>query len=147
MKRLIEHLESHKLPEKLQSAYKQHHCTEAALMKMHDDIIQATDRGMGCPAIFLDMLATLDTADADMLMDILHNHFGLRDDALSWFRSNLTGRTQQARVGNESSPVHGTSSVWRPTRIGSRTDALFTTHPPTTDYAQEAQCVLSQVYG
>ena len=71
---------------------------------------------MGCPVLFLDMSAAFETVDADMLMDILHNHVALRDDALSWFRCYLTSRTQQSRVVSESLPVvplqYGVSKGW-----------------------------------
>ena len=49
-------------------------------MKVHDDITQVIDWGMGCLLVFLDM-AAFDTSDVDMLMDILYKHFGVRDDA------------------------------------------------------------------
>ena len=71
---------------------------------------------MGCLVLFLDRSAAFDTVDADMLLDILHNHVALRDDALSWFRCYLRGRTQQSRVVSESLPVvplqYGVSKGW-----------------------------------
>jgi len=103
VKRLVDHLERHGLEEELQSAYRRNHCTETALMKIHNDVGCAVDQGQGALLLFLDMSAAFDTVEATLLKDILQTHIGLDGAALSWFLSYITDRSQQVAIGGECS--------------------------------------------
>ena len=74
VKWFVEHVDSNIVHKELRSVYKQHHHTETALMKVHNNITQGVDRGMGCLVLFLNRLVAFDTDNTDMFMDILHNH-------------------------------------------------------------------------
>ena len=90
---LINHISSNGLDEKLQSAYKQFHSTETALVKVFNDIVLDVDRKRTVILLLLDLSAAFDTVDHTILIERLENRFGLRDLALAWFKSYLSDRT------------------------------------------------------
>ena len=102
-KRLLSHMDDHNLHEILQSAYKQHHSTETALVRVQNDILTHLENKRGVILVLLDLSAAFDTIDHMTLLDQLHHRLGISDTALQWFNSYLTGRTQSVTIGNESS--------------------------------------------
>ena len=50
--------------------------------------------------VSLDLSATFDTLDHNILIDILNRHFNISDLALSWFRSYLSQHSQFVKMGN-----------------------------------------------
>ena len=46
----------------------------------------------------MDLTAAFDTIDANKLLDILLNQFGISGTALSWFKSFLVGRSQRVII-------------------------------------------------
>ena len=89
--RLNEHLINNSLFDLLQSAYRDKHSTETALIKAQNDILSALDAGSSA---ILDLSAAFDTIDHDILLSRLCNVYGITCNALDWFRSYLTGRLQ-----------------------------------------------------
>ena len=72
----------------LQSAYKQFHSTETALVKVFNDIVLDVDRNRTVILLLLDLSAAFDTVDHTILIERLANRFGLCDLALAWFNHN-----------------------------------------------------------
>ena len=103
VRRLVDHLKIHGLKEDLQSAYRRNHCTETALMKIHNDVGRAVDQGQGALLLFFDMLVAFDAVEATLLMDTLQTHIRLQGAALSWFLSYMTDRSQHVAIGGECS--------------------------------------------
>ena len=66
---LINHISSNGLDEILQSAYKQFHSTETALVKVFNDIILDVDRNRTVILLLLDLSAAFDTVDHTILSD------------------------------------------------------------------------------
>ena len=81
-----------------QSAYRQCHSTETALLKVQNDILINMDNGEVTLLVMLDMSAAFDTIDHNILIDILKNDFGVVDNALKWFRSYLANRKQHVVI-------------------------------------------------
>ncbi|WP_293703560.1 reverse transcriptase domain-containing protein, partial [Thiolapillus sp.] len=98
LSQLNDHLISNKLFSPLQSAYKPHHSTETALLKIVNDLLTALDNGKICFLTLLALSAAFDTIDHNILLHRLEHTFGISDSALSWFRSYLSDRTQIVTV-------------------------------------------------
>ena len=64
-----------------------------ALMLMMDQVTKALDKGEKVIGIFLDFSKAFDTVNHAILLDKLH-HYGVRGNALDWFRSYLSNRKQ-----------------------------------------------------
>ena len=101
------YLRSHMLLPACQSGFRPFHSTETATIKILNDFVLATDRGMQSVLILLDYTAAFDAVDHGILLDILRITFGIDDVALSWIRSFLSERTQVIRVGDSVSEPAG----------------------------------------
>jgi len=86
-----------------QSAYRQHHSTETALLVTLDSIFRSSDAGMPTTLISLDLSAAFDMIDHRTLLSRLHTSFGVSGVALNFIESYLSGRTQCVRAGQASS--------------------------------------------
>ena len=96
--RLNEHSINNSLFDPLQSAYRDKHSTETALIKLQNDILSALDAGSSAILLMLDLSAAFDTIDHDILLSRLCNVYGITGNALDWFRSYLTGRIQRVVI-------------------------------------------------
>ena len=96
--RLLLHMEKHNLHETMQSAYKQQHSTETALIRVQNDILTNLDKKRGVLLVLLDLSAAFDTIDHTTLLHQLQHRLGISGMALQWFDSYLTGRTQSVSV-------------------------------------------------
>ena len=99
--RLNEHLIKNSMFDLLQSAYRDKHSTETALIKVQNDILSALDTGSSAILLMLDLSAAFDTIDLDILLSRLGNVYGITGNALDWFRSYLTGRIQRVVIEKE----------------------------------------------
>ena len=70
------------LMDQYQSAYRKGHSTETALVRVHNDILRAVDKGLGVCLILLDLSAAFDTVDHTILLTFLRQHIGLDGQAL-----------------------------------------------------------------
>ena len=82
----------------LQSAYRKHHSTESALLKVHSDIIISMDKGEVTALTLLDLLAAVDTIDYATLTDRLSDWYGISGQAQIWFSSYLQNRHQSVKI-------------------------------------------------
>lgn len=89
---VVRYLQAHDL---LQSAYRRHHSTETALLRVLSDIYAATDRQEVTLLGLLDLTAAFGCVDHDILLRRLEQSFGVTSTPLTWIRSFLHGRTQQ----------------------------------------------------
>ena len=82
----------------LQSAYKKHHSTESGLLKVKNDILLNMDAQKVTLLVLLDLSVAFDTVRHDILLDRLRSRLGVTDQALNWFTSYLSDRTQSVAV-------------------------------------------------
>lgn len=81
--RIIEYIYTHQLSEQMQSAYRQGHSTETALLRVQNDILCALDRKQWALLVLLDFSAAFDTIDHTLLLDRLSARFGISGTAHS----------------------------------------------------------------
>ena len=98
--RIQSHLSSNSLSSSFQSAYRIFHSTETTLLKIHNDLILAMDRGEVTSLILLDLSAAFDTVDHSILLTRLQNWFGLDGLSLNWFTSYLSSRSQAVSIND-----------------------------------------------
>jgi len=105
-RQLYEYLARADLLPRLQSAYRVHHSTETAVLKVLSDILLAVDNGDLSVLALLDLSAAFDTVDHDILLTRLCVSYGVGGPVLEWFRSYLTGRVECIRRGmSRSTPI------------------------------------------
>ena len=103
--RLNQYLQVHDLMPRLQSAYRRHHSTETALLRVISDLCSSADNREVSLLGLLDLSAAFDCVDHDILLSRLEKTFGITEVALSWIRSFLTTRTQQVCFGGVLSAI------------------------------------------
>ena len=108
---ITRHLNEANLMPPLQSAYRCHHSTETAVMKVLSDILDAMDARKVSLLGLLDLSAAFDTVDHGILLRRLQTSFGIDRLPLDWIRSFLTDRTQAVAF-------RGATSSHTPLRYG-----------------------------
>jgi len=84
VKQLTEYLETNGLLPLLQSAYRSHHSTETALLKVLSDALTAIDDKKVTLLALLDLSAAFDCVDHDILLSRLQSTFGPDGAVLAW---------------------------------------------------------------
>ena len=101
LSRITSYLDSNNLSPPHQSAYRQYHSTETAVLKVFSDALVAADSGKITLLVLLDLSAAFDTVDHSILLQRLNSHFGFCGSALEWVDSYLNERKCQVRVGED----------------------------------------------
>ena len=109
LQQLLAYLTEHSVICPSQSAYRPHHSTETALLKITNDILFALDSGNVSLLTLLDLSAAFDKNDHCILLNRLQHMYGISGTALSWFSSYLTNRTQSVIVDDHISQVSSLS--------------------------------------
>ena len=74
---LVEYLQDNNLMPNLQSAYRRHHSTETALLRILSDLLKAMDNQHVTVLGLLDLSAAFDTVDHSILLCWLQRQFGI----------------------------------------------------------------------
>ena len=69
-------------------------------MKFVNDIVVGLNSKNGVVVLLIDLSAAFDTVDHNKLINILFKELNVTGNALNWFKSFLTGRTQRVFVGS-----------------------------------------------
>ncbi len=101
---LNNHIDRHSLGEPLQSAYRQCHSTETALVYVINDLLISLDCKQSVLLVLLDLSVAFDMVDHALLLDCLRSRIGLEKDALDWVTAYLSGRTQCMSIADAKSP-------------------------------------------
>ena len=126
LKQFLQHLESHSLLEPFQSAYRKCHRTETALLRVVNDLLQASDSGHVSVLSLLDLSAAFDTVDHGILIKRLQTTFGCSGTVLDWFTSYLSFRTQSVFIGHASTPSALKCGVPQGSVLGLLLSTLYT---------------------
>ena len=87
-----------RLTPSLQSAYRPHHSTETALLKVYSDIIDSMDKGKVVFLVLIDQSAAFDLVDHQMLLRRLNKEYGISGTVLEWCRNYLCNRRQRISI-------------------------------------------------
>ena len=83
----------HNLLDIFQSANRPGHSTETAVLLVLNDMLCSADGGDLVLLVLLDLSAAFHTIDHSILLQRLHNEFGIIGCANRWFRSYLADRS------------------------------------------------------
>ena len=97
---MVSHMSIHCLFPVFQSAYRQAHSTETALLRVRNDILMNMNKQHVTLLVLLDLSAAFDTIDHDVLIRRLQSSFGISGNALAWFHSYLSDRFQRVIIEN-----------------------------------------------
>ena len=131
----LQHLRSHSLLEPFQSAYRKRHSTETTLLRVVNDLLQASDSGRVSILLLHDLSSAFDTIDHNILITRLRSTFGCSGTVLDWFISYFSFRTQSVFVGHEPTPSVLKCGVQQGSVLGHLLFTLYT-HPLSTVICQ-----------
>ena len=100
------YLQQNSLYGKFQSAYREGHSTETALLRVQNDVMCALNGQRDLILVLLDLSAAFDTIDHDILLKRLHRRFGIGGVVLDWLGSYLRDRVQKVSIGSMVSKEH-----------------------------------------
>src|SRR5207245_6067925 len=101
---LTNHLESFPALCPYQSAYRQYHSTETALLRIYNDALLSIDQQKVSALVLLDLSAAFDTIDHQILLSRLASNFGITGSAFSLISSYLLNCTQSVTIQSHTSP-------------------------------------------
>ena len=110
-KRLINYFDVNCLQDEFQSAYRNYHSTETALLRVQHDVKMDMDRNQAVVLVLLDMSAAFDTIQISQLLTTLNDCFGVNSLALKWIESYMSSRFFSVQVAGE-------LSTWKELRYG-----------------------------
>ena len=140
VRRLEEHMQSNRLYDPLQSAYKVQHSTETAVLKIYNDVISSIDRGKCTVLASIDSSAAFDTVDHSTFVSRLKYLYGVDGEALNWFKSYLNSRRQRVSIDNVNSDYHLIKyGVPQGSVLGARLYTLYT-YPLSNIIADHGLC-------
>ena len=100
---ISDHVSFNQMFSEFQSAYRKYHSTETALLRMRNDILVSMNKQQVTLLVFLDLSAAFDTVDHDILLRRLEYKFGIKDQAVTWFKSYLSNRSHLIVIGSAKS--------------------------------------------
>ena len=148
---LQQYLSENKLHAKAQSAYRQFHSTETALIRVTNDIFRAVDQHQEVVLVLLDLSAAFDTIDHQALLRRMESRFGIKGPALDWLQSYFRDRHQRILIDNvQSNPTTVTRGAPQGSVLGPLAFTMYSSPLEEIVKAHNLQCVIyaddTQVY-
>ena len=97
-------LSENSLLARFQSGFRPKHSTLSALIQMCDDWLENIDIGNLNCVVFLDVQKAFDSVNHEILLNKMHEYFGMSGTQMKWFESYLSNREQQCMVNGQISP-------------------------------------------
>ena len=148
-----DHLTMNRLYPKAQSAYREHHSTETALLRVKNDILLSMNQQRVTLLVLLDLSAAFDTVDHTILLNRLSSDFGISGKPYSWLDSYLRNRFQSISInGKTSTKFHTKYGVPQGSCLGPLLFVLYTSRlfkiiehhlPEVHTYADDTQLYVS----
>ena len=139
VKQLKEYLKDHDLNQPLQSAYREFHSTETAIVKIMNDILISLDKDQCILLIMLDLSAAFDTVDHTKLLSRFESSFGIQSDVKAWLHSYFTCRHQVVKInGTNSDPQDLKTGMPQGSVLGPFCFPLYTS--PLFKIAEKHKC-------
>jgi len=88
---------------RFQSAYRKFHSTETALLRIHNDLLLASNQQKVSALVLFDLSSAFDTIDHNILLARLQSTFGFSGSALAVLTSYLSNRSQFVSILNHHS--------------------------------------------
>ena len=105
--RLNQHVQANDLLPTNQSAYRQFHSCESALLRLVNDILGGMEFQEVTALIAIDLSAAFDTVDHGILLKVLECQYGVCGSALEWIDSYLRPRSCRVTVNSAVSSERG----------------------------------------
>ena len=105
IQQILDHLNHNSLLPPNQSAYRQFHSTETALLRVKSDLLMAMDNQKITLLLLLDLSSAFDTIDHSCLSKTLKTCFGIDGVVLKWIESYLADRYQKIKINEVISDV------------------------------------------
>ena len=102
--RIMEFLLAHDILNDVQHAYLKGRSTQTAMFRFTEEILKALERGVIPLGLFLDLSKAYDTLNYNILIQKLEL-YGIKETALRWIISYLSGRQQKVIMGKGSRRV------------------------------------------
>ena len=103
-KRLYSFLSTNKVLYESQYGFRSNHSTIHAVCELVEDILKGYEEKEHTLAVFIDLSKAFDTINHEVLIQKLW-HYGVRGQALEWFKSYLSNRKQYVSIGEYKSEM------------------------------------------
>ena len=88
-----------------QSTYRKNHSCETSLVKLVEDLLWAMEEQLVTAVVMLDLSASFNTVDPDLLLEVLEKRFGVTNNAKQWYCKYIKQRKFIVIIGkNKSEP-------------------------------------------
>ena len=81
---LVDYIDNNGLCEVFQSAYRAHHSTETALLRVYNEVAMSIDNQKSVVLVLLDLSAAFNTVDHSLLLARLSTRFGINFVTRHW---------------------------------------------------------------
>ena len=100
LSQIVSHLKNTGLYAKYNSTYRAHYTTKTFLTKIHSDIMNNFDKQNLTLLVMLDLSASFDTIDLNILINTIETRFSITESSLQWFSSYIMNNNQHILINN-----------------------------------------------